>query len=118
MLQEITIYHKENQQWIRYPKVASVRNTSVLNRNKTGLNNTDNALIRIFDASNFGFGWKCNKGDIIVAKNVEDKIIQAPLTELKAKYGKEYVFEVASIDIFNFQDEDLEELNHIKIGCR
>lgn len=118
LLQDITIYHKEENKYIRYPKLASLRNTSYLNRNKTGLQTTDNALIRIFDTKGYNNTWKCEKGDIIVSKKVKDDIEKAPLTELQKKYGKDYVYEVSSIDIFDFKDNDLLELNHIKIGAR
>ena len=33
------------------------------------------------------------------------------------KYGKDNVHKVTSIDKFLFDDEDLKELNHIKLGC-
>lgn len=118
LLQDITIYHKERTDYIRYNKVASVRNTSYLNRNKTGVQTADNALIRVFDTKEYNNTWKCQKGDIIVSKKVLDDIVKAPLTELREKYGKEYVYEVSSIDIFDFDNEDLLELNHIKIGAR
>lgn len=118
LLQDITIYHKEENKYIRYPKLASLRNTSYLNRNKTGLQTTDNALIRVFDTKGYNNTWKCEKGDVIVSKKVTDNIEKAPLTELQKKYGKDYVYEVSSIDIFDFKDNDLLELNHIKIGAR
>lgn len=118
LLQDITIYHKEDNKYIRYPKIASVRNTSILNRNKTGVSTTDNALIRVFDVEGYNDTWKCQKGDAIVAKDVLDEIEQAPLTEMRQKYGKEYVYEVSSIDIFDFKSEDIKELNHVKIGAR
>lgn len=118
ILQDITIYHKEENKYIRYPKLASLRNTSYLNRNKTGLQTTDSAIIRVFDTKGYNNTWKCQKGDIIVSKKVKDDIEKAPLTELQKKYGKDYVYEVSSIDVFDFKDNDLLELNHIKIGAR
>lgn len=118
LLQEITIYHKEESEYIRYPKIASVRNTSILNRNKTGVSTTDNALIRVFDVVGYNSTWKCQKGDVVVFKKVSDDIKKAPFTELIKKYGKEYVCEVSSIDIFDFKSEALKDLNHIKIGAR
>lgn len=117
LLQDITIYHEENNKYVRYPKVGSVRNTSILNRNKTGVSTTDNALIRIFDVEGYNNTWKCQKGDVIVAKEVLDEIETAPLTEFRKKYGKENVFSVKSIDIFDFNSEDIKELNHVKIGA-
>ena len=90
LLQDITIYHKDGTQYVRYNKIASVRNTSYLNRNKTGVQTTDNALIRVFDTKGYNNTWKCQKGDIIVSKKVLDDIIKAPLTELREKYGKDY----------------------------
>ena len=119
LLQEITIFHKEqNGLYTRYNLIASVRNTSILNRNKTGVQNTDKGLIRVFDTKGYNTTWKCQKGDVIVAKKVLDEVIKAPLTEMREKYGTEYVYEVSSIDIFDFNDNDLLELNHIKIGAR
>ena len=47
-------------------------------------------------------------------KGLNDKEV----LELREKYGKDYVYEVSSIDIFDFKDNDLLELNHIKIGAR
>ena len=118
LLQDITIYHKGNNSFTRYNKRASVRNTAYRNRNNTGVSNTDSALIRVFDAEGYGNTWFCSKGDVIVSLNIEDTIIQAPLSELQKKYGKEYVYEVSSIDIFKYDDNDISELNHIKIGGR
>lgn len=116
LLQEITIYHGKS--FTRYNVKASVRCTSYKNRNTTGSNITDNALIRCFDVLGYKTTWDCTKGDIIVLKQVSDSITKAPLTELREKYGKEAVLEVSSIDEFIFDDEDIKELNHIKIGGR
>ncbi len=118
LLQDITIYHKEDNKYVRYPEVASVRNTSIRNRNNTGTNDTDTVLIRIFDTKGYNDTWKCQKGDTIVLMDVSDETIDAPLTELRNKYGKEYVCQVNSIDIFDFSDENIIELNHIKIGAK
>lgn len=118
LLQDITIYHKESGLFERYNLVGSVRNTSYLNRNKTGIQNTDTCLIRIFDIAGFNNTWKVSKGDIVVLKKVLDKIVEAPLTELRQKYGKEYVCEISSIDIFNFDNSDIKILNHVKLGAR
>lgn len=118
LLQDITIYHKNNTKWDRYNIRASVRYTSYLNRNKTGVNTTDNVLIRVFDVIEYNSTWKCEKGDIIVLSKVSDKIIKAPLTEMREKYGKSFVVEVSSIEPFIFEADDIKELNHIKIGGR
>lgn len=118
LLQDITIFHKEESKYVRYNKKASVRNTSYLNRNKTGVQTTDNALIRVFDASGYDDTWKCQKGDVIVALNVSGKIQNAPLTEMRKKYGKDNVYEVSSIDKFIFENIDTKPLNHIKIGAK
>lgn len=117
LLRDITIYHKDST-WVRYNIKASVRCTSYRNRNTTGVDTTDNALIRVFDVDGYKTTWKCQKGDIIVLNNVTDSITKAPLTEMRAKYGKEVVLEVSSIDEFIFDDVDLKELNHVKIGGR
>lgn len=138
--QKITIYHKnEKSEYERYEKEASFRNTSMLNREKYGFNGTDKALIRIFDIQGYnksvhiknnsvilncplncflGETWKIQKGDVIVNGIVKDKIeTTAPATELSKKYGQENVFKVNSINILIYNDSDLKELNHVKLGC-
>lgn len=117
LLQDITIYHKENNSYQRYNVTASLRNTSILNRNNVGVEQADNGIIRVFDTIGYNSTWKCEKGDIVVAMNVSDDV-KAPLTELTKKYGKQFVYEVSSIDIFDFNDSRVKELNHIKIGIR
>ena len=139
-MQTITIYHKNEQnKYERYVKEASFRNTSLLNRDNYGLSTSDKAIIRVFDVEfynndiynknnnsylNFplnsfiGTKWKVKKDDVIVNGKVEDEIQgTAPLTELANKYGRENVFKVNSINIFIYDDLDLKELNHIKLGC-
>lgn len=120
LLQEITIYHKEGNNWNRYIVKASVRSTVYLNRDDrgTGLQTTDNALIRIFDVEGYNITYKIQKGDIIYSKATNYEIDEAPLTELRNLYGKEKVFEVSSVEEFIFDDEDIKELNHIKVGGR
>lgn len=114
-MQDITIYHKNNEKWDRYVVEASYRNTSITNHNKNGSNSIDNALIRIFDINGYNSKWFVKKDDIIVNKKVEDKIERVPLTELSKKYGTQNVHKVTSIDKFILDDEDLP--NHIKLGC-
>lgn len=116
LLQEITLYHKTSNGIVRYPLIASYRGTSILNRNTTGVSTTDSVLIRIFYADNDAF--EIAKDDVIVNQLVNNTFIDGtiPLTTLQNQYGKENVFKVRSIDIFNFDDEDLRELNHIKVG--
>lgn len=116
--QNITIYHKNGGKWDRYVKEASYRNTSILNRNKNGSDSTDNALIRIFDIEGYNLSWFIDKEDIIVNKEIDDEIEgNTPNTQLSKKYGKDNIHKVTSIDKFIFNDEDIEELNHIKIGA-
>lgn len=118
-MQKITIYHKTDTRYERYVKEASFRNTSILNHNRNGSNSIDNVLIRIFDISNYGFTWFASKKDVIVDMEVSDDINgTTPYTQLSQKYGKEHVFEITSVDKFNFNDEDIEDLNHIKIGAK
>lgn len=116
VLQEITLYHKTSDGITRYPLIASYRGTSILNRNKTGVNTTDSILIRIFYKDNSEFNIA--KDDVIVNKLVSNTFLDntIPLTQLQNLYGKDNVFKVRSIDIFNFQDQDLTELNHVKVG--
>ena len=136
-MQKITIFHKnEYKEYERFVKLASIRNTSLLNRNKTGISTNDNAIVRIFDTEyyntslvddNFptlnmpldcflGVNWKVQKDDIIVNGEVFDTIgTTAPATELSKKYGKENVFKVNSVQIFIYDDVDLKELNHVKL---
>lgn len=116
-IQEITIYHKTNNSWDRYVVNASYRNISIINRNKNGTNSSDNTLIRIFDVEGYNSKWFVEKEDIIVNKKVIDEIEgKTPITQL-SKYGKSNVHKVVSIDKFIFDDEDIKELNHIKLGC-
>lgn len=115
---KITIYHKKNNEYERYVKEASYRNTSIVNHNKNGSNSTDNVLIRIFDIEGYNETWFINKEDIIVNDEVSDEIEEnTPITQLSNKYGKENVHKVTSIDSFIFYDKDIEELEHIKVGC-
>lgn len=117
--QKITIYHKNNEnKWDRYIKEASYRDTSILNRNKNGSSSTDNVLIRIFDVETYNSKWFVGKEDVVVNKEVSDVIDgNTPITQLSKKYGKDNVHKVTSIDKFIFDDEDIKELNHIKIGA-
>jgi len=117
-LREITIYHKNNNKWERYTIEASYRNKSILENNKNGENSTDNSIIRIFDQKGYKIDWFVQKGDIIVNKKVEDDIEgSTPITQLSSKYGKDNIHKVISVDDFIFDDKDIEELNHIKIGA-
>lgn len=117
--QKITIYHKNNQnKWERYVIEASYRDTSITNHNRNGSNSIDNVLIRIFDVKEYNSTWFVGKDDIIVNQEVTDSIEgNTPLTQLSKKYGKDNVHKVTSIDKFLFDDEDLKEVNHIKLGC-
>ena len=116
ILHNITLYHKANNGYTRYSLIASYRGTSILNRNKTGVSTTDSGLIRIFYADNGTF--EISKDDVIVNRSVDTTITDntVPLTQLQNLYGKENVYKVRSIDIFNFDDSDLTELNHVKVG--
>ena len=116
--QKITIYHKNGKQWDRYVKEASYRNTSVVNHNRNGSNSTEKALIRIFDIEGYNLTWFALKDDVIVNKKVQDVIEgNTPITQLSNEYGKDNVHKVTSIDKFIFDDEEVNELNHIKLGC-
>lgn len=116
--QKITIYHKNGKQWNHYVKDGSYRNTSVINHNRNGSNSTEKALIRIFDVEGYNLTWFAIKDDVIVNKEVEDEIEgSTPITQLSNKYGKDNVHKVTSIDKFVFEDEEIKELNHIKLGC-
>ncbi len=116
--QKVTIYHKNGKQWDRYVKEASYRNTSIVNRNKNGSNSSDNALIRIFDVREYNVTWFVSKDDVIVNKEIKDVIEgNTPITQLSNQYGKDNVHKVISIDKFIFDDEEVNELNHIKLGC-
>lgn len=120
LLKDITIYHKENNNWEKYIVKASVRSTIYLNRDDrgTGIQTTDNAFIRIFDVKGYNSTYKIQKGDVIYSGVSNYEIDKAPLTELRNLYGKEKVFEVSSIEEFIFDDEDIKEINHIKVGGR
>lgn len=117
-MQKITIYHKKVENKVatyeRYVVDASYRNTSIKNRNTTGVSNSDNALIRIFDIDEYNKTWFIEKGDVVVNKEVEDEIEgTSPITQLSNKYGRDNVQEVVSKDEFIFGTE----LDHIKIGA-
>ena len=113
-LKDITIYHKDGTSWDLYNVSASFRSTTIRNRNRTGVSDADSTLIRVFDADGYKDTWFCSKGDIIVNKKVSDAIIDAPMTELQEKYGRDNVYQVQSIDENVFD----EELDHIKIGAK
>ena len=139
-LQKITIYHKvKDNEYERYVKDVSFRNTSMLNKNNYGFSNEDTAILRVFDVKGYnksihikntnsilnfplnsflGETWKVRLGDVIVNGVTEDEINSStPITNLSKKYGKENVFKINSINLFIFDDEDIEELNHVKLGC-
>jgi len=118
LCQKITIYHKTDRGFEKYIVNASVRNTSYKNRNTTGTQITDNALIRIFDVDEYNKSFKIEKGDTIYSGETDYQVIKAPITELRNMYGKEKVFEVSSIEEFIFDEPKIKELNHIKIGVR
>lgn len=118
LLEEITIYHlDDNKQWERYHTTASVRNTSIRNRTTTGVSTLDNAQIRIFDVDGYNNTYFIKKGDIIVKNKVLDDVLNAPITELRKKYGDSNVYQVKSIDEFIFKDQSIKELQHIKVGA-
>lgn len=114
--QEITLYHKDkiNKVYVKYPLIASVRDTSILNRNRVGESSTDKALIRIFASDNQPDTYKVEKGDLIVNSEVDDVIsYEKGLTELRNKYGEENTYKINSIDKYIFG----EGLDHIKLGA-
>ena len=115
---KITIYHKVEDKWVRYIKKASYRNISSIEHNKDGSNSKDTAIIRIFDTDNYNVTWFVDKKDIAVNQEVNDEIDgNTPITQLSKKYGTENVYKVTSIEKLIFKDEDIKELNHIKLGC-
>lgn len=114
--QEITLYHKDtkNKVYVKYPLIASVRDTSIQNRTRTGVSSTDKALIRIFASDNDPSTYEVEKGDLIVNKNVSDSIsYDKGLTELRELYGESNTYKINTIDKFIFG----EELDHIKLGA-
>ena len=114
--QKITLYHKDiiNKVYERYSLIASVRDTSILNRNRTGESSTDKALIRIFANDNHPNTYKVEKGDLIVNIDVDDDIsYDKGLTELRNNYGESNTYKINSIDKYIFG----EELDHIKLGA-
>ena len=118
LLEEITIYHQnDDKQCVRYHTTASVRNTSIRNRTTTGVSTVDNALIRIFDVDGYNNTYFIKKGDVVVKNRVRDDVLNAPVTELRKKYGDDQVYQVKSIDEFIFKDQSIKELQHIKVGA-
>lgn len=115
---EITIYHKKKEkEYELFHVQASVRHNSILNHNRNGANSVENVIIRIFDIEGYNSKWKVEKDDVIVNLNVKDTIDSAVYSELKKKYSTENVFVVKEVNKFIFDDEDLDELSHIKLGC-
>lgn len=112
-IQDITLYHEDNKKWFKYNLEASFRNTNVLMHSRTGFTSKENAVIRIFN-SKYDF---IKIGDVIVNKKIDDIIEENPLTRLREKYGKDNVVKIENISNLVFDDEDLEELNHIRIGA-
>lgn len=118
-LQKITIYHKKVKNKVttyeRYVKEAGYQNTSILNRNNTGVSTTDTADIWIFDVQGYNNTWYAEKGDVIVNKEVTDTIDgTAPITQLSKLYGRDNVHEIQSIDKFIIG----EEIDHIELGAK
>lgn len=114
--QEITLYHKDTNKraYTRYSLIASIRDTSILNRNRVGESSTDKALIRIFASDNNPNTYEVEKGDLIVNNQVNDVIsYEKGLTELRNKYGEENTYKINSIDKYIFG----EGLDHIKLGA-
>lgn len=114
--QEITLYHKDtdNKVYVRYSLIASFRDTSIQNRNRTGVSSTDKSLIRIFASDNQPDTYQVEKGDLIVNSKVDDVIsYEKGLTELRNKYGEENTYKINSIDKYIFG----EDLDHIKLGA-
>lgn len=115
----ITIYHKVDKTYTRYVVEASVRHTSILNRNRSGASTTDTVLIRIFNIKGYNSTFFVDKDDVIVDMEIKEDIEgTTPYTQIAEKYGRDNVFKVSSIDKFIFDDEDIEDLNHIKLGCK
>ena len=118
LFEEITIYHQnEDKQWVRHHTTASVRNTSIRNRTTTGVSTLDNALIRIFDVDGYNNTYFIKKGDVIVKGHVDLYVSNAPVSELRKRYGDDQVYQVKSVDEFIFKDESIKDLQHIKVGA-
>ena len=113
LLREITIYHNTGGGYTHYKTYASIRQTSSINHDNTGLNSTDEVLIRIFDKG-YNEEWFCEKGDFIVSKFTDYKVETAPLTELQKEFGKDKVFKVMSTEDLYYDDE----VGHLKVVCK
>lgn len=112
--QKITLYHKGNNSYIRYVLLASFRDTSIQNRNRTGVSSTDKVLVRIFTKDHAIGSYEAVNGDIIVNKEVSDRIsYKTGLTELRHLYGENNTYQIKSIEKHVYG----EELDHIKIGA-
>lgn len=118
LFEELTIYHQnEDKQWVRYHTSGSVRNTSIRNRTTTGVSDVDNALIRLFDVEGYNNTYFIKKGDVIVKGHINLGVGNAPISQLRAIYGDDKVYQVKSIDEFIFKDQSIRELQHIKVGA-
>lgn len=116
--QIITLYHKNGETYEKYHLKASVRKSTTQTFDRSGYSSDDTVLVRVFDVTSYTFQWFVSKGDIIVNSAVNDDIKNSPLTELSEKYGKNNVFKVTSIDKFLYEDSELNDLMHIKIGAK
>lgn len=111
----ITIYHKTSDEYCeRYVLLASFRDVSIQNRNRTGVSSTDDVLVRIFTSDHELGSYNVANGDFIVDKAIDDQIhCKTGLTELRHLYGENNTYQVKSIERHIYG----EELDHIKIGA-
>jgi len=138
-LKKITIYCKTENGYKRTVKEASFRNTSILNKDNYGFSSTDDVIVRIFDIKGFntdiyrktneptleipldaflGETWSIQKGDVVVNGEILDEIKgTTPITELSKQYGKDNVYKINKINVLIYEDKDLQDLNHVKLGC-
>ena len=116
-IQDLTIYHKADDGWTKYNVKGSYRNTSTLIHSRSGFYTNEKAVIRIFDVEGYNNEWFVSNNDVIVNMKVEDEITSnAPLTQLREKYGEDNVIKITSVSKSIYDDADLDEINHIRLG--
>lgn len=102
--QDITIYTKVKETWVKMDLKGTFRNTSIKNRTQTGVQTNDVGVVRIFE------NIELTTGDVLINKKIDDDF--ESITKLREIHGKHNVFTIKSIDNYFLGTE----LDHIKIG--
>lgn len=111
MFENVTLYHRNGDNFVIYPLIVSIRDSNNFTRTQTNQEMTNSILIRIFDKDNPNY--EISKNDIIVKKSVNTEIKGStnPITDLRKIHGKENVFSINFIKYNRFDTE----LDHIRV---